>query len=313
VDPDEAKAMGRMLQGAKPMRMSPLNPDNVVDESTRGAILPFARYSDGGVHPAWPGMISGPAKAFKSLLSDPYSPHRGDTPENAGHKLDHVNEVAGAVGFFGAAVPRPRGSIGTGGNSFSDALRAFAAEASKPPPPVPPKVPMDTASRMARAKEMGFDTTEKWWHGSPEPDLTQIKTGLRDPGAWFTTDSRNAANYVKGEGGLYDTHLRAKNPYVVDVDPAYNGGELRLFHKGKPLEHTDNVDIVRDAFSDGYDAVHFPDGNFTESGNTMVVKHSNQIRSIDAAFDPSKASSPNLLDLNAPLAGLPFAADQRRK
>jgi hypothetical protein len=38
-----------MADPVKPMRLSPLNPDNRVREETRGALLPFAQYSDGGV------------------------------------------------------------------------------------------------------------------------------------------------------------------------------------------------------------------------------------------------------------------------
>jgi hypothetical protein len=191
LDPDEAKAMGRMLQGAKPMRLSPLDPANVVDESTRGAVLPFARYSDGGVHPAWPGMISGPAKAFKSLLSDPYLPHRGDTPDNASAKLDHVNEVAGAVGFFGAAVPRPRGSIGTGGRPASE-------------------LPMDHASRMARAEEMGFDTSQPLYHGTrPDANITAFDNSML--GESTGTASSKTGTFLTSSRSQADTYGRFAN------------------------------------------------------------------------------------------------------
>jgi hypothetical protein len=162
------------------------------------------------------------------------------------------------------------------------------------PGPKAGKLPMDAASRLARAKDMGFDTKTTWYHGTPEPDLQVIQPGKRDPGAWFTTDMQNAANYARGaDANVHSVRLKAENPYVVefpwDVDPP------TPMHKGEKIPFSDNVAIVNHAQKQGYDSVHFPDGNFSESGNTMVVFRPQQIRDVDAVFDPSNANSPNLM------------------
>lgn len=187
-------------------------------------------------------------------------------------------ELGGAAQTGGIAAAKPRGAIGSG------AMRET------------PNLPMDQASRMARAKEMGFDTDTTWYHGTNQP-LTEITPGMRDPGAWFTTDMMNASNYARGaDAQLYSTRLKTENPFVVDFD--YVDGKIAPMHGGKPLDFDNNVDIVKSAFRNGYDSVHFPAGNFSESGNTMVVKNGNQVRDVTAAFDPARSDSANLLYSN---------------
>ncbi len=154
---------------------------------------------------------------------------------------------------------------------------------------------MSPEARKARAEQMGFDTSRVWYHGTNEP-LDEIRPGMRDPGAWFTTDLSNAANYARGsDATVYSVWLKKpSNPFVVEAmdDGAYGFAPV---HQGKDLEFSDNVAIVRYAQRNGYDAVHFPDGNFSETGNTMVVFDASYIRDIDADFDPSKSSSPLLM------------------
>lgn len=153
---------------------------------------------------------------------------------------------------------------------------------------------MSPEARKARAESMGFDTSTVWYHGTNQP-LDVIKPGMRDPGAWFTTDMMNANNYARGdEAQLYSVYLRAENPMVVEAADDGAGGFVPMV-AGKPLGLTDNVAIVRLAQSLGHDAVHFPDGNFSESGNTMVVFDAKRIRDTDAAFDPAEAASAKLL------------------
>lgn len=169
------------------------------------------------------------------------------------------------------------------------------------------RLPYDKASRMERAQSLGFDTKTTWYHGSPEPNLKTIAPNVKEPGAWFTTDIKNAANYARGpDASIYNALLSPRKTFVVE-----NAGENSFVpsHKGRVLDARDNSSIVRDAFRDGFDSVHFPDGNFTESGNTMVVRNSAQVRSPKALFDPSRVASGRMLASNLlPLVGLGAAA-----
>lgn len=154
-------------------------------------------------------------------------------------------------------------------------------------------LPMDEPSRLARAREMGFDTDRTWYHGTSEPGLTELQPGRRDPGIWMTTDMMNANNYARGsDASLHYLRANPGKSFVVE-----NASDLEFVptHNGVPLGIDNNVDIVNHAFRNGYDSVHFPDGNFSESGNTLVVRRGNQVRDVDAAFDPAKSDSTNLL------------------
>ena len=132
------------------------------------------------------------------------------------------------------------------------------------------------------------------YHGSNQP-LETITPGYKEPGAWFTTDLSNAANYARGEDAhIHSVHLKAENPFVVRFNdrgqPTHEGTPIEILDRyGDPLEGMDNLDIVRHADRRGYDSVHFPDGNYTESGNTWVVFNPHQIKSVDnyGAFDPT--------------------------
>ena len=71
-------------------------------------------------------------------------------------------------------------------------------------------LPMDTASRMQRAKEMGFDVNNPVYHGSVEKDFEFFddeKIGLRDEGFFgkghYFADSKGEANYYGPFVGEY--------------------------------------------------------------------------------------------------------------
>jgi hypothetical protein len=170
---------------------------------------------------------------------------------------------------------------------------------------------MDEASRMARARELGYDTDRVWYHGTNERGYTELKPDMRDPGLWLTTDKMNASNYARGDDA--DLHyLRAKPGKSFVVESA-DDVTFKPSHEGSELPFDNNVDIVRHAFANGYDSVRFPYGNFSESGDTLVVRRGNQVRSVDAEFDPSKASSTNLLAANPSTAAILAFLDKYRE
>lgn len=65
-------------------------------------------------------------------------------------------------------------------------------------------LPMDIASRMARAEKMGFDTSKEWYHGSgknfSEFKVSSGETGSKkNPGVFLTDDAFIAEEYAGGE------------------------------------------------------------------------------------------------------------------
>lgn len=190
------------------------------------------------------------------------------------------------------------------------ALTAQAAEQARTR--VTNQMTMDAASRAARAKQMGFDTDTTWYHGTSTPGLTELKPGMRDPGIWVTDDKMNANNYARGsDADLHSLRARYSNPYIVEF-----GDDMSPTNMGSSIPFDNNVDIVKHAFNNGYDAVHFPYGNFSESGNTLVLRNGNQLRDILAEFDLEKSGSANLLSINpkySGLAGVMMVDDKNKK
>ena len=133
---------------------------------------------------------------------------------------------------------------------------------------------MDTPSRMARAKEQGFDTDKKVYHGTADdfdafdPDRA-IGTQF-----WSTTNKAEIESGdvgAQGSGVIKEMYHRIKNPAGWDEYDKFGIDEL----------------IIR-----GYDGLKLPDG---KGDYTYVAFDPSQYRSVDAAFDPAKASSSNLL------------------
>lgn len=116
------------------------------------------------------------------------------------------------------------------------------------------------------------------YHGSGE-QRNIITPGMRDPGAWFTSNFRNAANYAKDdEPTIHDTFLAIRNSLVVTFDYGEDG-DLVPFINGEAVDIDNNVDLVKYAWRRGYDGVHFPEGNFTEEDDTWVAFQEEQIKS----------------------------------
>lgn len=256
----------------------------------RGFVAPLYQ-AKGSATPefGWPDISGVPAfsRLMNRLLQTPYTKM---TPEQKAGVVGDSFDAGGAAMIGGMMAPRPRGSIGMSG-------REGAKSGSG--------LDMSREARMARAEAMGVDTGTVWYHGTVLDNLDTIKPGMKEPGAWFTTDINNANNYARGDTPrIYETFLRPKKTFVVRADYD-DAGNIILTHNGEMLDLDSNVDIVKHAQRLGYDSVHFPDGNYSESGNTMVVFDPRNIRSVNAAFDPAMSNSTNLLAANPSSAALP--------
>ena len=144
---------------------------------------------------------------------------------------------------------------------------------------------MDTPSRMARAKEQGFDTDKKVYHGTAD-DFDAF-----DPDRAIGTQFWSTTNKAEIESG--------------DVGAQGSGVIKEMYHRIKNPAGWDEYDKfgVDELISKGYDGLKLPDG---KGDYTYVAFDPSQYRSVDAAFDPAKISSSNLLASNpvATAAGL---------
>ena len=165
---------------------------------------------------------------------------------------------------------------------------------------------MREAARMKRAEEMGFDTSQTYYHGTKE-DIRGFK------GTTFLTDNPELAKTYSGKSGsVYPVHIKQDAEVIKDME----GGSWRQ-------DGLTTDDIAYDLFQDGADSVRFKDINdvgenafhfadqskgykeFRESEaeilkklsseNVLAIKDPSQIRSVNAVFDPAKKESSNLL------------------
>ena len=127
---------------------------------------------------------------------------------------------------------------------------------------------MDYSSRMARAKDQGFDTSTPYYHGTDDNiDAFDIdKVGENTPentfpsGFWFSPEKEFAESYGSN---IHEVYL---NKGVSNPGTAAGGD---LFNSGVG----DNVDY----------------------GRGIVLRDPSRIRSVNATFDPAKKGSSNLL------------------
>jgi hypothetical protein len=149
-------------------------------------------------------------------------------------------------------------------------------------------LPMDTESRKARAREIGYDTETVWYHGTGsdafqafDPDM--VGAGGATPvgrGFFFDKSYEGAEQY--GKYNVMETYLRTGKVLEVNAGDSNTHGYFDANHES----------IMKDFDKGGYDSVKV----VNDQGEEMrVVFDPSQIRSINAAFDPDFADSGNLL------------------
>ncbi len=135
-------------------------------------------------------------------------------------------------------------------------------------------IPMDEASRMGRAKEMGFDVNRPVYHGT-NTDFNSFDPERSIGGQYWSTTDRDSIETgsagAQGKGVIKEMYQNIKNPAGWDEYDKFGVDEL----------------IAR-----GYDGLALPDTN----GNiTYTAFYPNQYRDVKAAFDPAKRKSANLM------------------
>jgi hypothetical protein len=152
--------------------------------------------------------------------------------------------------------------------------------------PTTPGLDMSQPARLARAKEMGFDTSKTYYHGT-------------------------RANFDEFEVGLNNSVFLADNPSIASrytPDVADGGRVLPVMIRGRLMTADFKGDTsfngrtngrneaIRIAQEQGYDGVLLRNfGDTFGPENQVAVFDPKNIRSVNAAFDPANAQSANLL------------------
>jgi len=168
------------------------------------------------------------------------------------------------------------------------------SNAAKPP------LDMSPEARLARAREMGFDVDRKWYHGTDAKfdgfDLAHAgKTdwGFMGSGVYFTPDAKIARRYGTNVGDYYVRGAIAEDGNATaDAIKRAAWSDAKKVASEKGLADHDEVSFVRDRVNQA-----LADAGYTGrfDGDELVVFDPSNIRSVNADFDPSLSSSPNIM------------------
>jgi len=144
---------------------------------------------------------------------------------------------------------------------------------------------MSPEARKKRAEEMGFDTGTVLYHGTSGTfdEFRVSDRGKMGPGVYLATDAGYAGRYVGNESpSIMPVYVRGKIGTLADHAP-YSDMARELTLNVAEWKKTTNELMAGDGFA-GY-----------QVQNEIVVFDPRNIRSVNAAFDPAKADSPNLM------------------
>lgn len=266
----------------------------------RASMLPLVRTADDKIRLGVPSMLADLLGAF--MLP-------GHVAQGGSYTPDDVTNMAMNVGMMGAPVgyaTAPKGALAMGGSNRLTSL------------------PMDEASRMARAKEMGFHTD--LFHGTGS-DITEFIPQRR--GVYFTDNPDIADIYAQGSTKGRSTSIRAETanagPNIMPLK--LRGKVLEISDLGPDGSHgwsSDNLasalkvnlddfpvgsrarDMDALAKSQGYTAIRTND--MTDLGGIQSqwrLLDPSAVRSRFATFDPNLKNSANLLSMNPLTAAIP--------
>lgn len=176
---------------------------------------------------------------------------------------------------------------------------------------------MSPEARAARAREMGFDTSQPLYHGTGRDfeafDNAKIQRDGFGYGTHVAESPILASKYAEQySGGQQVMPLYLRKGKVADPD-VYNAVSRQVEDEwGYPVEK----EIARRLIDQGYDTIQYKHGVWSgmEPGTdtAYVALKPENIRSVNAAFDPAKAGSPDLLASRAPLPAAPQTDEQKR-
>lgn len=182
-----------------------------------------------------------------------------------------------ALTLLGGAMTPARGA-GIAARAGTEAKTAVAASHA---------LPMDEASRMARAREMGFDPERVVYHGT-DADFREFDLGLaanpKEKAVFFTNKASEAEHFGDPREYLIKGDMLGVRWKDFSEDPIYDPEIMAAI-----LDHAKSV---------GSSVVNIKGIQNFEGGplsTTVAVFDPKNIRSRFAAFDPAKADSAELL------------------
>jgi hypothetical protein len=187
------------------------------------------------------------------------------------------------------------------------------------------ELPMDEASRMARAAEQGYDA-RTYFHGG-DPSITAFDPSIsaskktQGTGSWVTDDPLVANTYLPENGGLlYPLRIRSEGMPKIDAEGSTwshivnpNGGTVTTDQLAKAAGKSGESGLI-------FDNVVDPGTNFkmpreavddwldwrlnyeSKGGRNIAVQDPSAIKSVNAAFDP-EYKGPNIMGLDSKKVG----------
>jgi GNAT superfamily N-acetyltransferase len=175
----------------------------------------------------------------------------------------------------------------------------------------PEGLDMSQEARMQRAKDMGFDTDNVWYHGTDAEfksfDRERLGTNTMGNASDPAYGATSFVGFWFNDGSIIDAGNSPYTRYTENLIKSDNPLEFDSLEeladelRGIIPSEYDDTDEVRKAVdewvsskaAEGYDSVQIDDEEF--GGKSVVVFHPSQIRSVNAAFAPEFKASPELL------------------
>lgn len=192
-------------------------------------------------------------------------------------------------------------------------------------------LPVDEASRMARARDMGFDVDTPLYHGTPSADIQAFRasrSGAVGPGVYTSQMPSTASGYAEGMG-LFDR----RNAFSDDTGTFIEGGNVLEVvgprnlqssedwtsnmigqMSGSPMSRQQAAAFANEqAIAEGFQGAQARSPISSMAGN-VVIFDPRDIRSRFARFDPRLSHLSNLNAANASplLGGAVLAAPQQQ-
>lgn len=172
------------------------------------------------------------------------------------------------------------------------------------------ELPMDQASRLARAREMGFNVEQPLYHGTLNDisafDLSRVRaTGEPDVAVALSSSPHLASSYAGARDAASPWDWQSlENSTRVNADeggnvvPTFVRGQYMPVQQKDWLSRARNADLLEQAKSLGFDGVDFTYTAYNPPLREFLVSDPSNIRSANAAFDPAQSGSANLLAAN---------------
>jgi hypothetical protein len=148
------------------------------------------------------------------------------------------------------------------------------------------ELPMDFESRMIRAEDQGFDIDTRYFHGT-DKDILAFDPALIGKGKGRTPAALP-------QGFYFSRNPKVASEYAVDD----GANVIPVYLKTEDLMTRGDLQAFKD-FNAGQG-----DSLLSRSGDVMIVRNPDQIRSTSAAFDPDEIGNPNIMASPAPVGAV---------